>query len=128
MNDTIVADASAILALMKNEPITKLDRRHLFRATISAVNLTEVLTKLHDDGLNHAEVAEAAAVLDLRVIAFDRDQASAAAAMRSETRQAGLSLGDRACLALGKKMRCPVATADRVWASVDVGVEVILIR
>jgi ribonuclease VapC len=124
----LVADASAILAALKNEPFTKFDPERLLGTSISAVNLCEVLTKLHSDGLTQQQAAAAAAKLDLQVIAFDDRVAALAAELWFRTRRAGLSLGDRACLASGRFSGCPVVTADRAWASLDLGVEVILIR
>lgn len=129
MNDGItIADASAILALLKQEPFSKLDPKRLFRATISAVNLSEVLERLCSGGLTEMEAEEAVAELNLRVADFDEPQARLAARLRARTRRAGLSLGDRACLALGLLLECPVVTADRAWGRVDVGVEILLIR
>ena len=130
MNDSVaaIADASAILALLKQEAFDKLDPRRLFRATISAVNLSEVLERLCSGGLSTSEADEAVAELNLRVADFDETQARLAAYLRPRTRRAGLSLGDRACLALGLSLDCPVITADRAWARLDVGVEVVLIR
>lgn len=129
MNDGIaVADASAILALLKQEPFGEFEPRRLFRATISAVNLSEVLEGLCSGGLSQSEAEEAVASLDLRVVEFDEPQARLAAYLRPHTRCAGLSLGDRACLALGLRLGCPVITADSAWARVDVGVQIILIR
>ena len=124
----IVADASAILAALKNEVFDKFDPRRLVEASISAVNLCEVLTKLTDDGLSESQANDAVAVLDLRIYPFGHGEAGDAAGLRPRTRGAGLSLGDRACLALGAKLSCPVVTADRAWAGLDVGVEVILTR
>jgi len=95
----IVADASAILAALKNEPFSNVDPRLLVGATVSAVNVCEVLSKLHDDGLNEEQAQAAVAVMDLRVVPFDGLQACTAARLRSMTRHAGLSLGDCACLA-----------------------------
>lgn len=126
--DAIVADASAILAALKNEPFSNVDPRSLVGSTVSAVNVCEVLTKLHDDGLTDSQAHAAISVMDLRVVPFDGPQASAAARLRSTTRHVGLSLGDRACLALASGLGCPVVTADRVWASLDVGVEIVVIR
>ena len=126
--EEIVADASAILAALKNEPFGNLDPQRLIGATISAVNLCEVLSKLRDDGLNEAQADAAVSAMDLRVISFDAQAARSGARLRPLTRQAGLSLGDRACLALGDRLGCPVVTADRVWAGLDVGVEIVLIR
>ena len=124
----IVADASAILAALKSEPFSNVDPRRLVGLTISAVNVCEVLSKLHDDGLTDAQADAAISTMDLRVIPFDGPQARIAARLRSITRHAGLSLGDRACLALGDRLGYPVVTADRTWASLEVGVEVVLIR
>ena len=117
-----------MLAALKNEPFGKVDPRELVGVAISAVNLCEVLSKLHDDGLSEAQADAAVSTMDLRVVPFDEPQARAAARLRSLARHAGLSLGDRACLALGERLRSSVVTADRVWASLDVGVEVVLIR
>ena len=124
----IVADASAILAALKNEHFHNIDPRRLVRATISAVNLCEVRTKLHDDGLNEAQANAAVSVMKLRVVPFDEPQARIAAGLRLLTRRAGLSLGDRACLALGDTVGCPVVTADRIWGNLDLGVAVVVIR
>lgn len=128
MNDPIVADASALLAAVKNEPFGNIEPQALVGSTISAVNFCEVLSKLHDDGLNAAQADAALSVMDLRVVAFDDAQARAAALLRPATRHVRLSLGDRACLALGAQRGCPVVTADRVWASLDVGAEIVIIR
>ena len=129
MNEgNIVADASAILAALKNEPFSNVDPRLLVGATVSAVNVCEVLAKLHDDGLNEEQAQAAVAIMDLRVVPFDGLQAHTAARLRSMTRHAGLSLGDRACLALGDRLGYPVVTADRVWEGLQVGTEIIMIR
>jgi PIN domain nuclease of toxin-antitoxin system len=129
VNDGVpIADSSAILALLKQEPFDKLDPRRLFRATISAVNLSEVLERLCAGGLRESEADEAVTALNLRVADFDEAQARLAAHLRPRTRRAGLSLGDRACLALGLHLGRPVITADRAWANLDVGLEIVLIR
>jgi PIN domain nuclease of toxin-antitoxin system len=124
----IVADASAILAAVKNEPFSNVDPRRLVGSTISAVNVCEVLAKLYDDGLTDTQADSAMSTMDLRVVYFDGPQARIAARLRSITRHAGLSLGDRACLALGLELGRSVVTADRAWANLDIGVDIILIR
>ena len=99
MNDgNVVADSSALLAALKNEPFSNIDPRELVGATISAVNLCEVLAKLLEDGLSEAQADAAVSAMDLRVVSFDERQVHTAARLRSVTRHAGLSLGDRACL------------------------------
>jgi ribonuclease VapC len=90
----LVADASAILAALKNEPFGEVDPQELVGVAISAVNLCEVLSKLHDDGLSEAQADAAVSAMDLRVVPFDELQARSAARLRAVTRHAGLSLGD----------------------------------
>jgi ribonuclease VapC len=124
----VVADASAIIALLAGEPFEHVDPERIARAWVSAVNLSEVLAKLYEMGLPDPDADAAISLLGLRVAGFDEAQANAAARLKRNTRQAGLSLGDRACLALAQSLECPVITADRAWANVDVGVEVLLIR
>ena len=127
-DDDLVADGSAVIAFLVGEPFTRFEAERLGGALISAVNLSEVLARLPEIGVPESETAAAVARLNLRVIAFEEEHAHAAARLRPATRHARLSLGDRACLALGNKLGCPVVTADRVWAGLDVGVEVLLIR
>lgn len=124
----IVADASAVIALLVGEPFADFDPQRLVDAAISAVNLSEVLARLLDIGMPESEAAASVAQLGLRVIPFDESQAHSAARLRSATRRAGLSFGDRACLALGARLGCPVVTGDRAWASLALGVEIVLIR
>jgi ribonuclease VapC len=124
----IVADASAILALLLGEPVQRLNPAELNGASISSVNLTEVLTRLQDLGVPDGAVNASTAELNLHVISFDETQAREAASLRASTRKLGLSLGDRACLALAKGMGCAAVTADRAWAALDIGVEVTVIR
>jgi ribonuclease VapC len=127
VND-IVADASAVIALLVGEPLHRLDPADLNGASVSAVNLAEVLTRLHDLGVPDATANASVAELNLRVVPFDEGQARAAAGLRATTRHAGLSLGDRACLALGLHLGSPVVTADRAWVTLQLGAEIILIR
>jgi ribonuclease VapC len=127
-NDEFVADASAIIALLAGEPFRRVAPERIVKAWVSAVNLSEVLAKLYEMGLSHSDADDAVARLSLRVQPFDEAQARAAAQLRQATRHAGLSLGDRACLALARSLQCRAITADRVWSNADVGVEVLLIR
>jgi ribonuclease VapC len=97
----LVADTSAILVILMGEPFNRLGPTRLNGASISAVNLTVVLTRLQELGV--PETAAAVAELDLRVVAFDERLARRTALLRASTRGAGLSLGDRACLALARR-------------------------
>lgn len=120
-------DASAILAYMHREPGREVVSTVLPDAVISAVNASEVLARLMEMG-SPEQVRQDFAVLRLEVVPFDMQQAYDAAELRAHTKAAGLSLGDRACLALARSLGLPAFTADRNWARIDVGVEVRLIR
>ncbi|MFM9863413.1 MAG: type II toxin-antitoxin system VapC family toxin [Micropepsaceae bacterium] len=124
----IVVDASALLALLKNEPGADAVIEHMVDPVMSTVNLAETLTRLAEDG-GDAETIKAE--LDEGLIEFvpvSDGHALAAAQLRVPTKRWGLSLGDRICLALGRELRLPVLTADRRWKEFDVGVEIVLIR
>lgn len=124
----VVLDASAVLAYMQGEPGGEIVAKHLTAASIGAVNFSEIIGKLVDKGLDAASVDAALAGIGLDVVDFDQEQARDAGLLRADTRKHGLSLGDRACLALGRSRGVPVLTADRVWAAASVGVEIRLIR
>ncbi len=126
-----VLDASAILAFLLEEPGQEIVAEVLEHGSgvVSAVNLSETTAKLAEIGMkNREEVYEVLLGLDLRVYAFDEPQALECAWLREPTRGAGLSLGDRACLALAKQLSRPVLTTDRSLASLSLGVTVQLAR
>jgi ribonuclease VapC len=97
-------------------------------AVIGTVNLAEVLTKLVDGGGNPDEVAEVVLGLPIQVDPFTTEAALLVARLRPVTVGAGLSLGDRACLALGLIRNAPVLTADRAWGHLGIGIEVVVIH
>lgn len=97
-------------------------------ALVTTVNACEVLERLLAAGNAPTASRELLDAVELEVVPFDLTLAEIAASMKAITRRAGLSLGDRACLALGRHLSLPVMTADRDWLKVDVGVEVRLIR
>jgi ribonuclease VapC len=125
-----VLDASALLALLRQEPGGENVRAVIADAAISAVNLAEVAGYLMRNGATLAETAEALSPLPLDRVPFDEEHAYDTAAMVTATRAAGLSLGDRACLVLAKRLGVPALTADRSWSSIAsaVGVTVDIIR
>ena len=113
---TYVLDASAVIAFVRDEPGAAVVRQALDqRCVISSVNLTEVLTKLQDKGATPEQAEHAMGVLGLETADFCAQAARASAWLRGATRAQGLSLGDRACLALAKAHNAPVLTADRPW-------------
>ena len=126
-----VLDASALLALLNREPGEERVAAALATgATMSTVNLSEVVAKLADLGMPEAEIHEAIDPLGLEVAVFDDTGAFSAGMLRPASRTAGLSLGDRACIALGRQSGLPVLTADLAWRSFDLGsdVEIMMLR
>jgi ribonuclease VapC len=125
----IVLDASAILAILNREPGSeKLTPTLLSDAASSTVNLAEVHTKLVGLGSEAVEAWEDALSPIREAVPFTADQARLAGALVRHTRALGLSLGDRACLALGLLMNAPVYTAERSWKKLKLDVKVHLIR
>ena len=108
----VVLDASAVLALLFEEPGAEMVRAQLRTGVIGAANLAEVLAKLSDHGLPAAEAVHAVAILGLDVMPMTESQAGRSAELRLLTRAAGLSLGDQACLALAAELSAPALTAD----------------
>jgi PIN domain nuclease of toxin-antitoxin system len=128
MSDPVL-DASALLAWLNGEPDAGPVAEVLVTgAAISSVNLSEVIAKLVDADGAERKIREVLDSLDLDVETFDRDDVYETGILRPATLALSLSLGDRACLALGARLAQPVMTADRSWADVKLGVEVVLIR
>jgi PIN domain nuclease of toxin-antitoxin system len=123
-----VLDASALIAFLRNEPGADRVKAVIGQACISAVNLAETLTKMVDYSKQLELIAREIGRLQIPVIPFDAELAHITASMRPLTRVAGLSLGDRACLALALKAGLPAFTTEREWNKCDVGVRIINIR
>ena len=112
----VVLDATALLALLQQEPGADRVAGCLPQAVISAVNLAEVVAKLADHGIAPARAQTTLGGLDLDVRDFDAAMGYAAGALRQATHALGLALGERACLALAASLRGVAMTADRAWA------------
>lgn len=126
---TAVLDASALLALLRAEPGSdRVAQAVMAGAVMGAVNLSEVAAKLSDGGVPQDEIENALSGLGLRIRPFDQALAYLAGSLRPITRPQGLSLGDRACLALGVHEGLTVLTADRSWDGLVAGLVVELIR
>ena len=128
MNRPFVLDASALLCLIRDESGAPEVAALLPDSSISAVNLSEAIAKLSEIGMDEATIGAILAPLQLRVIAFDEQTALAAGLLRSRTRSAGLSFGDRACLALAAELGAGAVTTDRAWSRIDVGVSIVPVR
>jgi ribonuclease VapC len=124
----MVLDASALLALLNSEPGSRIVEESLSSAAVSAVNLSEVVSKLSERGMPAAAARTALEGLSLDVRPFDTDMAYSAGTLRPATRGLGLSLGDRACLALGLFLSATVLTTDRSWKNLKIGAKIRMIR
>jgi PIN domain nuclease of toxin-antitoxin system len=110
---SVVLDASAILALIRDEAGADQVAGHIGRAAVSAVNLQEVIGELLASGLDEATIRELLDELRLDIRAHDSGAAYAAAALHAQTGDHGYGLGDRSCLALALHLGIPVLTANR---------------
>lgn len=130
MNSTrVVLDASAILAVIHQEPGSdKLTRPLLEIAAASTVNLAEVQSKLVINGWRPDDAWDDATGVVREVFSFTPEQAKNTGSLIAETRGSGLSLGDRACLALGLELNAPVYTADRSWKNLKLAIPIHVIR
>ncbi|WP_284944186.1 type II toxin-antitoxin system VapC family toxin [Acidisoma cladoniae] len=122
-----VLDSSAVLALLLDEPGAETVKATLPGALLSAVNLAEVISKLCERGMSLGDARSVVEDLGVEVIDFGSHQAYIVGELRRVTRSAGLSLGDRACLALGRLREASVVTADAIWMGLS-GFEIVLIR
>ncbi|HEY3344022.1 MAG TPA: type II toxin-antitoxin system VapC family toxin [Anaerolineaceae bacterium] len=128
MSNQVVLDASALLALLNEEKGAQYVQDRLAGALISTVNLAEVVTRLTAIGMPQDEISDTLTLLGLEAAPFDEIQAYQAGFLYPVTHSLGLSLGDRACLALAKSVNLPVLTADSAWKNLDVGTQIQLIR
>lgn len=126
--NSCVLDASAVLALLNQEQGADIVEGQLPGAIISTVNLAEIVGKLTDAGMPETAISSAIEILGLELVDFDFETAFAAGTLRATTQALGLSLGDRFCLALAKKLNLPAFTADKRWRKLDIGVTIHLIR
>ena len=123
----IVLDSSALLAMLFFEPGCERVAELVPRSCMSTVNLAEVLGRLARDGRALDEALDQIEQMGIVWIDFDRELAIGAAALLVPTHR-GLSLGDRACLALARLRDLPAVTADRAWAKLDLGIRVEVVR
>ena len=125
-----VLDASAVLCLLFSEKGAEKVEARLGDASMSTVNYSEVLTKLVDRGLDADEAIRDLSDLDLAIVPVDQSVAEEAARLRAVSKEAGLSLGDRFCLALARTRGVPALTTDRAWREIarGAGVKVEVVR
>jgi ribonuclease VapC len=127
----IVLDTSALLAILNDEPGGEVFTQQielLESATMSAVNVSEAYGTLVRSGVRAGDAWQAVIASIPHTVDFDMEQAQIAGELLPQTRNLGLSLGDRACLALGIALKAPVYTADRAWKGLRLGVLIHVIR
>lgn len=123
-----VLDTSALVALMLGEPGAEVVEACLEGAMISAVNLAEVGAKMMERGSTLELVEIEVRAAEINVVPFDEAQAIETARLRPATKERGLSIGDRACLALASLTQRVVLTSDREWTEVGLPLDIRLIR
>ncbi len=125
---SVVLDASALLAFLHEEPGGERVSPVLEGAHVSAVNWSDVLQKALQQGVDIDGMQQEFVEVGVTFEPFTPEQAETAARLFTRTRDHGLSLADRACLALAMEMGLPVMTADRAWAGLGLDLEVDVIR
>lgn len=123
-----VIDASALLAYLQDEPGSDTVRSILDDAVMSSVNWSEVIQKVDAAGIETAGLRRDIEVLGLAIAPFTAYQAEVAGTLSRQTRKLGLSLADRACLALALDWGEPVYTTDRAWKRLDLGIAIHAVR
>jgi PIN domain nuclease of toxin-antitoxin system len=126
--EAVVLDSSAVLAVIFDEPGGEAVVNLLQGGLLSTVNLTEIHTKLLQDGRRADVTWNRVRSMGLEVCFFSDEQARVAAELIGITKLFGLSLGDRACLALAIERKATVYTTDKVWKQLDLGIEIVAIR
>jgi ribonuclease VapC len=127
----IVLDTSTLLAILHAEPGAEVFTKKfglLENATMSAVNVAEAYGKLVGRGIDPEDAWEAVIAPIPEILDFDTEQAKIAGWLLPQTRSLGLSLGDRACLALGIALKAPIYTADKAWKNLRLKVSIHVIR
>lgn len=124
----VVLDASALLAYLQDEPGGDIVDAVLAESVMSSVNWAEVIQKSISAGVNVEGMLDDLQALGLTIEPFTLSDGEMAGRLWQQTRQYGLSLGDRACLSLGSRLGVPILTSDRTWASLRLSLDIKVIR
>src|SRR5580700_5553128 len=112
--------------MIHREPGADMVRTSVSDSVVSSINWSETVQKISAEGLDPDETRDDLLDAGLRIASFDREDAEIMARLWPRARS--VSLADRACLALARRLRLPVLTADRAWAALDLGIAIRLIR
>lgn len=123
-----VLDSSAVFAVLQNETGADAVTAILESAVVSAVNYAEIIGKLIERGATLEEARRTLSTIDLQIADYDEGLAERTGELIHLTRRQGLSLGDRACIALAEREGVPAYTADRRWSQISFGIDIRLIR
>ena len=125
---TTVLDASALLAYLQDEPGNEIVEKVLSESVISSVNWSEFVQKSMAAGVDVEGMLNDFQALGLKVESFTAEDGELTGKLWKQTKQAGLSLGDRACLSLGLRLDVSVLTCDRAWGAINLDLDIQLIR
>jgi ribonuclease VapC len=125
---TVVLDASALLAYLREEPGAEVVDGLLADARMASVNWAEVVQTSLSAGVDVEGMQEDLQALGMRVEPFLPVDGERAGRLWPLTRQQGWSLGGRACLSLGLRLGLTVVTCDRAWAQLPLDLEILLLR
>ena len=129
MNNRVVLDASALLALIQEETGAEIIKPLLKFSVMSAVNVTETLSVLQRTNISPEEGLTLITDIVTTIVPFDLEQAEQVAKLHPLVQPQGLSLADRACIALGIRLQIPIYTADRIWDELKLdNIDIRLIR
>ena len=125
-----VIDTSAVFIDLQNERGASEARKWLRNAAVSSVNLHEIAAKMVEKGASRDQARTVIEKLRLTVHPLSAEEAIEGGFLRIATKAQGLGLGDRACLALAKRLDLPAVTGDRAWAEMadELGIEVVVVR
>ena len=125
---SVVLDASALLAFLRNESGADRVEQYLSQASISSVNWSEVLQKALQKNIDTYGMDEELSAIGLTITPFTATHGRLAADLWRVTKGQGLSFADRACLALARESQLSVVTADRLWLNLDLDLKILSIR
>lgn len=124
----VILDSSAFLALVNNETGKNIVEPLLHDAIMSSVNISEVVSELNTKlSIPEPQIQKILSLIN-EIYPFDKNLAVTAGLLKQSHLHLGLSLGDRACLALASHLSLPVYTADKIWSKIDIGITINQIR